>query len=126
AEMLAMPDMVDRVWYDPRKNEKIDNRRRALAAAETTLKSLLRAKGNGEYTTMWSSLKHELRDIFELKDYDLRKAKLSNLSGNSSIDYEKTDKRIREREKAAFVRAASAHLSAAVSTFEDLPRVPPL
>jgi len=124
-EMLAVPDMVDRVWYDPRTNQRIDNRRRALAAAEATFKSLLRARGNGASATKWSSLKQAFRAIFELKDYDIRKARLRNLSGNPGIDYEKTNKRIGKRNKAAFVKAASAHLAAAVSTFEDLPRVPP-
>ncbi len=126
-EMMAIPDMVDRVWYDPRTNKKVDNRKRALAAAEATFKSLLRAKGNGASATTWTNLKQQLRDIFKLGDYNTRKSDLRELSGNSNIDYAKTDKRIgKDKEKkAAFVRAASAHLSATVRTFEGLPRVPP-
>ena len=126
-EMMAMPDMVDRVWYDPRTNKKIDNRKRALAAAEATFKSLVRAKGedaNANATT-WTSLKKKLRDIFKQEDYDTRKDELRKLSGNSNIDYVKTDKSIRKSKKAAFVRAASAHLSATISTFDGLPRVQP-
>ena len=125
AEMLAMPDMVDRVWYDPRDKKKIDNRKRALAAAKATLESLLRERGNGWSATTWSGIKQELAAIFELGDYDQRKVELRRLSGNPSIDYVETDKQIAESKKAAFVRAASAHLSAAVSTFEGLPRIPP-
>lgn len=124
-EMLAMPDMVDRVWHDPRTNEKIDNRRRALAAAEATYKSLLRARGNGASATTWTSLKQKLRAVFKLEDYNTRKSELRKLSDNPNIDYVKTNKKIGKRKKAAFVRAASAHLSATVSTFEGLPRVPP-
>jgi hypothetical protein len=125
AEMLAMPDMVDRVWHDPRTNQRIDNRKRALAAAEATFKSLLRAKGNSTSATMWTSIKKKLRTIFELEDYDTRKNELRKLSGNPNIDYVKTDKRIGKRKKEVFVSAASAHLSATVKTFEGLPRVPP-
>ncbi len=124
-EMLAMPDMVDRVWHDPRTNQKIDNRKRALAAADATYKSLLRASGNGSNAEKWADLKQELRPIFELKDYDDRKKKLRTLSDNPNIDYVKTDKRIGKKKKEAFVSAASTHLSATVSTFEGLPRVPP-
>jgi hypothetical protein len=94
-------------------------------AAEATFKSLLRARGNGAGATTWTSLKQKLRAIFKLEDYDTRKNELRKLSGNPNIDYVKTDKRIGKRMKAAFVRAASAHLSASVRTFEGLPRVPP-
>ena len=124
-EMMAIPDMVDRVWYDPRTNTKIDNRRRALAAAEATFKCLVRAKGDGASATKWTSLKQKLLDIFKLADYDTRKDELRKLSGNSNIDYVKTDEKIGKRNKPAFTRAASAPLSAAVRTFDGLPRVPP-
>jgi len=126
AEMLAMPDMVDRVWYDPREgNKRIDNRKRALAAAQATLRSLLSARGHGWSATTWSGIKQELSTIFKLGDYAQRKVELRKLSGNPGIDYLKTDKQIGKSKKAVFVRAASAHLSAAVSTFEGLPRIPP-
>ena len=124
-EMMAMPDMVDRVWYDPRKNKKIDNRKHALAAAQATFRSLLRAKGTGWSDAVWSGIKQKLVVIFELENYDQRKVELRKLSGNPDIDYIETDKLIGESKKADFVRAASAHLAAAVSTFEGLPRVPP-
>ncbi len=124
-EMMAMPDMVDRVWHDPRTNKKIDNRKRALAAAGATFKSLVSARGDGASATTWTSLKQKLRDIFKLEDYDTRKDELREFSGNPHIDYAKTDKKIGKRKKAAFVSAASAHLSATVRTFDGLPRVPP-
>ena len=124
-EMMAMPDMVDRVWHDPRTNKRIDNRKRALAAAGATFKSLVRANGDGAGAATWTSLTQKLRDIFKLENYDTRKDKLRELSGNVDIDYVKTDKRIGKRKKAAFVSAASAHLSATVRTFDGLPRVPP-
>ncbi|UCG58056.1 MAG: hypothetical protein JSU70_00845 [Phycisphaerales bacterium] len=127
AEMLALPDMVDRVWRDPRTNKTVNNRIRALAAAKATFKSLVRARGNNANTTMPPSLERQLRRIFNLQNYDARKRELRKLSGNPKIDYAKTDKRIGKdkKKKAAFVRAASAHLSAAVRTFEGLPRTPP-
>jgi hypothetical protein len=124
-EMMAMPDMVDRVWHDPRTNKKIDNRKRALAAAAATFKSLVRARGDDASAATWTSLKQTLRDIFKLEDYDTRKDELREFSGNPNIDYAKTDKKIGKRKKAAFVSAASAHLSATVRTFDGLPRVPP-
>ncbi len=124
-EMMAIPDMVDRVWHDPRTNTKIDNRRRALAAAEATFKSLVRARGDGASATTWPSLKQKFREIFKLENYDTRKDELRKLSGSPNIDYVKTDKRIGKTNKVAFTRAASAHLSAAVRTFDGLPRVPP-
>ena len=126
AEMLVMPDMVDRVWRDPRhKGSKIDNRKRALDAARATLRSLLRASGTPWREATWSAIKQQLRPIFELEDYDQRKVELRELSGDPSIDYARTHKRIAKSKRPAFVRAASAHLSAAVDTFEGLPRVPP-
>ena len=124
-EMLVMPDMVDRVWYDPRTNKRVDNRRRALAAARATFESLLRAKGTGADPAAWPGLEQALRPIFELEAYDDRKRELRKLSGNPNIDFEKVDKRIGKKKKANFVGAASDHLSAAFSTFEGLPRVPP-
>jgi hypothetical protein len=124
-EMMAMPDMVDRVWHDPRTNEKIDNRKRALAAAGATFKALVRARGDGASATTWTSLKQKLRDIFKLVEYDTRKDELREFSGNPDIDYAKTDRKVGKRKKAAFVSAASAHLSATVRTFDGLPRVPP-
>lgn len=123
-EMMAMPDMVDRVWRDPRTNQKIDNRKRALAAARETFKSLQRAKGDNASATTWTSLKHKLQDIFKTENYDTRKNKLRKFSGNPNIDYKKTNNKISKDNKEAFVKAASAHLSTAIGTFEGLPRVP--
>ena len=124
-EMLAMPDMVDRVWTDPRTNKRIDNRRRALAAAKATFTSLCRASGNGMGTTTWSGLRQELPAIFKLEDYNERKRRLKALSGSPSINYAHTDEAIGTTMKADFVVAASAHLAASVSTFQGLPRVAP-
>lgn len=124
-EMLAVPDMVDRVWYDPRTNTKIDNRTRALAAAKATFESLARAKGNAPDAAVWADLRPKLLTIFKLEDYDKRKNALRKLSGNASIDYVKTDKKIAGQQKTAFIRAASAHLAATVGTFEGLPCVEP-
>ncbi|MHC4517742.1 MAG: DUF6765 family protein [Planctomycetota bacterium] len=124
-EMLAVPDMVDRVWHDPRTNERVNNRTRALAAAKATFESLLRARGNGANAARWADLKQALRAIFALEDYDDRKRRLRELSGNRNIDYKKTNEGMGKETKAAFIGAASAHLSATVSTFEGLPRVPP-
>lgn len=124
-EMLAVPDMVDRVWHDPRTNERINNRVRALAAAKATYESLLRFKGNGANAARWADVRDALRPIFALADYDERKRRLRVLSGNATIDYVKTDKRIGKAQKGAFVAAARAYLAAAVSTFEGLPGVPP-
>jgi hypothetical protein len=124
-EMLAVPDMVDRVWYDPRTNKRIDNRRRAMAAAEATFKSLLRAREREAGAVKWRGLKPKLSTIFAMEDYDLRKDKLRRLSGEPDVDCKKTDETIGAKMKDAFIEAASAHLSAAVATFEGLPRVSP-
>jgi hypothetical protein len=126
-EMLAIPDMVDRVWSDPRVkgNREIDNRQRALRAAKATYESLLRAKGNGAGAPTWASLEKKLLPIFKMSSYDARKKALRQLSGNPNIDYKKTDKRISKGKKAAFITAARAHLAAALDTFAGLPQVPP-
>jgi hypothetical protein len=127
-EMMAVPDMVDRTWYDPRTNRKIENPKRALLAAEATFDSLLRSRGDSASAAKWSSIRGKLSPIFRLRKYDNRKQKLRILSGDPKIDYKKTDDRIQEKgkeKKSAFIAAASAHLSVAISTFEGLCRVPP-
>jgi hypothetical protein len=124
-EMLALPDMVDRIWPDPRTNKRINNRVRAMGAAKATFESLLRAREGGAGTAEWRALEPKLRAIFKMEDYDGRKEKLRRLSGEPDVDFKKTDTRIGKRMRDSFIEAASAHLSAAVGTFEGLPRVLP-
>jgi hypothetical protein len=123
AEMMAVPDMVDRVWYDPRTNERINNRTRAMQAARATFDSLQRFAGNGH--GKWGEIKRELTAVFREPEYDERKKLLKTLSTNEAIRYSRVNKRHGPALKAGFIQTASDHLSVALGSLEGLPRSSP-
>jgi hypothetical protein len=125
AEMMALPDMVDRKWYDPRTNEEIKNWLRAGRAARATLLPLAKFAGGTSGAALWQQLRDQLRAIFQTPNYDDRKQLLRDLAGESTIRYSKIEEKFKSDFCTDFVQAANNHLADAVKLFEGLPRVAP-
>ena len=125
AEMMAIPDMVDRKWYDPRTNEEIKNWQRAGRAARATLLPLVRFAGGTNGTALWQQLGDQLRAIFRTPDYDERKRLLRQLAGHNTIKYSEIEEELKSNYSTSFVQAATSHLADAVKLFEGLPRMAP-
>ena len=130
AEMRAIPDIANQVWTDPRNGKRIDNRKRALAAARYTFRSLererrLRYSGAtvSAGSCSWRDIEPELKRLFKLDDYDRRVDGLCAMSANSSIDYADVTKRMQKSAAQTFLAAANAHLAQALESFRSLPRV---
>ena len=122
AELRVVPDVVNYVWTDPRSGKRVDNKLRTMAAAKATFDFLAKFFGPGIDKSVWATLKPKLRDIFRIDSYDRRIDKLCVLSGTKTIDYAVVNRTCERVCKSDFIRAASNHLSAAVKSFEDLPR----
>jgi hypothetical protein len=125
AEMMAIPDMVDRKWYDPRTNEEIKNWQRAGRAARATLLPLARFAEGTSGTTLWQQLRDQLRAVFRTPDYDERKQLLRVLAGNPTLRYSEIEESFKADHSTRFAQAANNHLADAVKLFEGLPRVAP-
>jgi hypothetical protein len=125
AEMMAIPDMVDRKWYDPRTNEEIRNWQRASRAARATLLSLARFAGGANGMTLWQQFRDQLRTIFRTPNYDERKQLLRDLAGQPTLRYSKIEDSFKAQHSTAFAQAANNHLGDAVKLFEGLPRMAP-
>jgi len=102
ADMRATPDVIDRIWTDPRTGKLIVNKERALECAKVTY-SFLRE----EKSPSWLKVMKELIPVFSLKKYDDRKDALRKLAGGprySKLTYEKNYKN-------DFISAARKHLA---------------
>jgi len=124
AEMRATPDIVNIVWTDPRSNERIDNRYRAMEAARVTCRMLQRWSRGAKPETPWQELKKELKPVFATPSYDERKEKLRKLAGDSGVRYSNVARRLQKPQLDHFITAAAAHLAAAIERF-PWPGVPP-
>lgn len=122
AEMLVVPDVVDRKWVDPRTDKGVNNRERALRAARETFRWLAEYAGLPQPSAQWTKkrLKQKLREIFAETNYDERKQQLRLLAGNPRLRYSKVSESLRERHAAAFQCAATQHLSEAIGLCADL------
>jgi hypothetical protein len=121
AEMNVIPDIINFDWIDPRDGKRIDNKERAMAAAKGTFNILKENSPKKTSQTSWKVIKQELTKIFKLQSYDRRIDRLCIFSGNSKIDYKKTNKKLENKYKSQFVKAASSHLAKAMELFSDLP-----
>ncbi len=119
-EMMALPDMVDQTWNDPRNNRRIDNRRRALRAAHETFSALARVSGREDQAQVWRGLRPELMSVFRHHSYDERKEKLLALSENPHPRYNEITKAMAMTHRTNFVQAAAQHLAEAIELCADL------
>ena len=120
AEMLVVPDIVDREWVDPRTGENIDNKERAIRAARETFGALAKYSGIANPESIWSNLDQKLARIFANTSYDKRKNQLRRLSGSPSIRYSRITTSMQKRLRSRFLRAAAQHLAGAMKLLEDL------
>lgn len=72
AQVRTDPDEINKKWEDPRTGRKIDNRKRALKAAQRTFEI---------FGGKWSKIKIEFEAIFAIRSYDERKKTLIKISG---------------------------------------------
>jgi len=123
-EMLVVPDMVDRKWIDPRTDKEINNQERALRAARETFLVLARYKGLSRPAAEWkkNNLDQRLSSIFQERSYDTRKKRLRALVVAPRPQYSKVSTSLRKKHAAAFMHAATRHLSQAIGTCADLAR----
>ena len=87
AEMLVVPDVVDRKWVDARSNEEIKNPERALRAARETFRWLANYARLAQPAAQWTNnrLDQKLRRIFAETNYDERKKQLRLLARNPRL-----------------------------------------
>jgi hypothetical protein len=121
AELRVVPDVVNYVWTDPRNGKKIDNKQRTMKAAKVTYDFLTKIFNPTIDPAVWQNLQVELKDAFRIESYDDRKQKFRDLSGNSEINYDEANKRLKVTCEADFVTAARSHLANAIRLFRDLP-----
>jgi len=122
AEMLVVPDVVDRKWVDPRTDQGVNNQERAQRAARATFRWLAECAGLAEPGAQWTKnrLDQKLRRIFAETNYDERKKQLRLLAGNPRLRYSKVSESLRDKHAAAFQCAATQHLSEAIGLCADL------
>jgi len=118
-EMRTVPDIVNFIWTDPRNGNRIDNRQRALRCAKTTYDFLVKFHKPAQAGITWSEIRDQLKDIFKLKSYDQRKAKLCELAGKN-IRYKNVNKRLAPKHKVEFIEAARQHLAEAIKSIGKL------
>lgn len=121
AEMRAIPDMIGQIWIDPHTQETINNKLRAMGAAKETFRVLAGWAELPKPQSQWKRLEPRLRKAFKLT-YDNRKGRLRTLSGDPKADYSEITKRLANRNRPAFIRAASDHLAEGIRLFQGLPR----
>lgn len=100
AEMGPIPDIINAVWTDPRSGEKIDNKIRAMRAAQATCEFLIQYS---DAHNDWPAIHETLEPIFKMS-YDDRKRELINLADTPRYKEVKTYKK-------DFIEAARKHLA---------------
>ena len=121
AEMRGMPDCLHYVWTDPRLGVQVDNAARGLKAAEGTFKFLVEYSGNQSKLAQWQAMSKKLKKLFKLTDYDKRVTGLCKWSGNSNVDFKKTNARLKKIYSDDFAQSASAHLADVMGSIKNLP-----
>lgn len=127
-EMRTTPDQIEEVWKDPRAKDgkRIINKKRAIKAARATYDALdlwKQARGVSSSTAQWNVLKPAFETIFKNREYDARKEELRALSDESGMYYSKIRKNMEKRYGSNFMKAATLHLTDAMSLFDGLPRI---
>lgn len=125
AELGPVPDIVSSVWTDPRTNERIDNKKRALQAAWSTYQSLLRYKYNTvvKQGDIPLELSAAFVEIFNTPSYDERKERMQELlTDEQRVRYSRIKSGYVDEFGDKFITAASQHLAAAVGTFFEANR----
>ncbi len=113
-DMLLIPDIVNIEWTDPRTGERIDNRARALRAAEQTYRHLVRFYGKAPNVS-WDDLDEDILKIITKNtgnpsaDYDRRKQDFMKLAGDD-IRYSKITKDMQQKYIENFNAAARKQL----------------
>lgn len=122
AELLAAPDVINYVWTDPRTGAVVDNKERAMSAAQETYFWLGKLQHPDHPPSDWDALSKELFPMFQLESYDDRITQICKWSGNSKLDYKPVNSKCQAKPtRASFVAAASQHLVDAVGSFKGLP-----
>ncbi len=121
AELRVIPDVVHYVWTDPRSGQKNDNKKRTMSAAKATYDFLTKFFNPDIEQSVWQNLQEELKQAFRIESYDHRKQKFRDLSGNTSINYDEVNKRLKAIHENDFIVAAKSHLVNAMNLFKDLP-----
>ncbi len=104
ADMGYAPDITNAVWYDPRTEETIDNKVRAMAAAEAVYEFL------SPYRENWPEIAKELKVIFNTPNYEKRKQMLRDMAEDDEVRYSKLIP------TEGFVKAARQHLAAVMKS----------
>jgi hypothetical protein len=122
AEMAATPDMANIVWTDPRDNQPIDNKKRALAAAKATYDCLIENLAL-KNPAPWNGIKAAFTDFLR-QHYDDRITNLCKFSDEPKLDFKDVNAKLSKSSEPAFAQAASRHLSRAAESFSSLPWIP--
>lgn len=105
ADMGVVPDVINYVWTDPRSGKVIDNKKRALAAAESTFDFLVKE----DTQAGWHSIRPQLERIFKIKSYDQRKEELCKIAPITR--YRKMTIEFQNKHKDDFIKAARQQLA---------------